>query len=380
MKLRLLESIRCPACRSVLRLEEPAIHRVERGVGSELAQCRGFCPFPEVVGYPRDCLACVSYEVIAGFLLCPGCGQRYAIDEGVPQLCHPHHRAATRANVRTASSYGYLWGRSAIVPEVNEPRSYHFDRLERALSLPPPDGLILDAGCGDGIDLAKQARREGVEIVGVELSDGGCRTSFARSLALPAAHVVQADLCRLPFDDDAFDFVYSYGVLHHLPSPNEGLQELVRVLRPGACVAAYLYEDFSDRAVGWRWLLTAANQLRWITPRLSHGVLYRLCQAASPLIYVIFTIPFRILHRIPGLASLAAGFPFRHSTGPFDLAGDLYDRFSAPIEWRYGRMEAKALFQEVGLQTVMTVKDRGWMVVGAKPSSTELKERPLQKW
>lgn len=367
MKLRLLESIRCSVCRSVLRLEDPTIHRVDRAPGPKLAQCRGLCPFPEVVGHPHDCMACVDYEVMAGFLLCPGCGQRYAIEEGIPRLCHPDLRAATRARVRTASSYGYLWSRSAIIPEVKELRSYHFDRMERALSLPPLNGLTLDAGCGDGVDLANQAQRAGVEIVGVELSDGGCQTSFARSLAFPTAHMVQADLCHLPFDDDVFDFVYSYGVLHHLPSPREGLQELVRVLKPGAHMAAYLYEDFSDRAVGWRWLLTVANQLRRITPHLSHRALYLLCQTASPFIYALFTIPFRILRHVPGPGFLAAGFPFRHATGPFSLVGDLYDRFSAPIEWCYSRVGAVALFQEVGLQTVTTAKDRGWMVAGTKP-------------
>lgn len=128
----------------------------------------------------------------------------------------------------------------------------------------------------------------------------------------------------------------------------------------------YLYEDFSDRAGGWRWLLTAANQLRRITPHLSHRVLYLLCQMASPLIYRLFTVPFRILRRIPGLRSLAAGFPFRHATGLFSLVGDLYDRFSAPIEWRYNRVGAEALFQDVGLQAVITAKDRGWMVTGSK--------------
>jgi len=372
MKLRLLESIRCPVCRSVLRLEDPAVHRIERAVGFGLAPCHSLCPFPDIVGRPRDCLACIGYEVMAGALLCQRCGERYAIDGGVPRLCLSDSGVAIRAKVRTASSYGHLWGYSGLISKVNEPRSYHFDRMERALSLPPPNGFVLDAGCGDGIDLVNQARRAEVEIVGVELSDGGCRTGFERSLAIPSAHVVQADLCRLPFDDDVFDFVYSYGVLHHLPSPKEGLQELVRVLKPGARVAAYVYEDFSDRALGWRCLLTAANQLRRFTPHLPHRVLYRLCQAASPLIYVLFTIPFRILMRIPGLRSVAAGFPFRHATGPFNLAGDLYDRFSAPLEWRYSRAEAAALFQDVGLRDVITANERGWMVSGIKPGSGRL--------
>lgn len=179
--------------------------------------------------------------------------------------------------------------------------------------------------------------------------------------------MVQADLCALPFNDSSFDFVYSYGVLHHLPSPKDGLQELVRAVKPGAQVVAYLYEDFRERGIIWRWLLTATSQLRRVTSRLSHRVLYGLCKVASPVIYLLFTIPFLILHRIPGLGSLAAGFPFRHATGPFSLAGDLYDRFSSPIEWRYSQAEVLALFQDAGLHDVIVTRDRGWMVAGIKP-------------
>lgn len=369
MKFRLVQFIRCPVCRSILRLEDPVIRRVDRVAGPELAQCGGLCPFPEVMGRPRDCSACVGYEVVDGFLRCQRCVRHYAIKGGVPRLCDLDSRNAARAKVRTASSYGYLWRRSAVGAPVQGPSSYHFERMKQALALPPPRGLILDAGCGDGIDLVNQARRAEAEVVGVELSDGGCRASVERSLVFPAAHVVQADLCQLPFDDNGFDFVYSYGVLHHLPAPKEGLHELVRVLKPGARVVAYLYEDFSERAGGWRWLLRVVNQLRLITPRVSHRVLYSLCQLASPLVYAVFTIAFRILHHVPGLDCLAASFPFRHATGPFSLAGDLYDRFSAPIEWRYNRAEAVALFQDAGLQGITVVKDRGWMASGIKPSS-----------
>jgi hypothetical protein len=50
--------------------------------------------------------------------------------------------------------------------------------------------------------------------------------------------------------------------------------------------------------------------------------------------------------------------------------GDLYDRFSVPIEWRYSRVAAAALFQDVGLRDVITAKDRGWMVAGIKPGNS----------
>lgn len=276
---------------------------------------------------------------------------------------------ASGAAPRTAAAFGYLWSRSRAAAPSHDPpppQPYHMDRLMERLPL-TLHGLVLDAGCGEGIDLANQASRDGVEIVGVELSKEGCRISQERTARLRSASVVQGDLCQLPLKDGCFDVVYSYGVLHHLSSPREGLRELVRVLKPGARIAAYLYENFSDRSFFWRWLLRVASSLRRVTTGIPPRLLYRCCQAASPIVYLLFTVPYQLLRRVPGGQQRAAEIPFRHAPGPFSLAADLYDRFSAPVEWRYSRAGALALFREAGLEELAIAKERGWMIVGKKP-------------
>jgi ubiquinone/menaquinone biosynthesis C-methylase UbiE len=45
--------------------------------------------------------------------------------------------------------------------------------------------------------------------------------------------LAQADACRLPFADATFDVVYARALLHHLPDPTHGIQEIQRVLKPG---------------------------------------------------------------------------------------------------------------------------------------------------
>ena len=267
---------------------------------------------------------------------------------------------------QTAERYGYLWSRSFGAADQASLQPYHLDRMQQALSLPPLQGLVLDAGCGEGHDVANQARCAGVEIVGVELSEGGCRTSQARCRALPRASIVQGSLARLPFADDTFDFIYSYGVLHHPSSPLGGLQELVRVLKPGARLAVYLYEDFCERPAIWRWLLAAVNACRRVTTALPPALLYRLCQAGSPVVYVACTLPYRLLHAVPAAEGFASAIPYRHGTGLFSLVGDLYDRLSAPIERRYTRADAVAFLHQAGLEEIVIANDRGWMVAGRK--------------
>ena len=269
---------------------------------------------------------------------------------------------------RTANRFGFLWAQSAIPRTGNVPRAYHFERMAHRLNLGRLGGRILDAGCGEGVDLVNQARQPGVQVIGVELSEGGCRASRRRAAGCENAHVIQANLCRLPFEADQFDHVYSYGVIHHVAAPEQAVQELARVLKPGGRCLIYVYEDFSERPRILRWMLAAANSFRVVTTRLPEAWLYRLCQAASPIIFFLFTVPYRAMRRLPQWRGIAEQMPFRHAPGPFGLAGDLYDRFSAPVEYRYSRQEAQQLLQAAGLEEVVVAFERGWMVTGVKPA------------
>jgi len=47
------------------------------------------------------------------------------------------------------------------------------------------------------------------------------------------AFLAAADATRLPFQEGLFDRVFCVATLHHLPEPERGLQEMVRVLKPG---------------------------------------------------------------------------------------------------------------------------------------------------
>lgn len=339
MKPALLNHLRCPACRSRLGLVDATVA-------------------------PTTTDATTVSEIVEGILVCSGCGARYAITEGVPRMHVVATPDATRGS--TASSFGYLWAQSVPGEEPYDPVNYHYAKMEHSLSLEPPRGLVLDAGCGDGIDLASQARRDGVEVIGVELSDGGCRTSFRRTHDMPRAHVVQADLCRLPFADGTFDLAYSYGVLHHIGMPERGVAEIVRVARPGARVIAYLYEDFAERSALLRWSLWGANSARAVTTRLPHRALYALCRVAAPIVYMLFTVPAKLGNRIPAVGRVTGSLPFRHGTGPFSLVGDLFDRLSAPVEYRYDRTGSQRLFSDAGLRDVRVAFERGWMVAGLK--------------
>ncbi len=368
MKFRFLECLRCPNCLGRLELSQARIERRPQRATCLLPPCQGICPFPEQTSSERNCDECSRFEVVDGKLSCVNCGGVYHIENGVPGLQQRGPEADAVEVDRTASSFGFLW-RQTRISDVPPTQRHHFSKLQEKLSLLPLRGLVLDAGCGEGIDLADLGRRTDVEIVGVDVSDGGCLASASRTLDFANVHVVKADLSCLPFDKSTFDSTYSYGVLHHVPVPSQAASEITRVVRLDAEVAVYVYEDFGERSAGLRLSLSCVNWLRRFTTRLSPKVLFRLCQIMSPVVYLICTVPFLILKHIRPLQKAAYAIPFRHGLGPFSLIGDLYDRFSAPVEYRYNRESSAELLAEAGLEVRKVVYERGWMVLGQKSTT-----------
>ncbi len=56
---------------------------------------------------------------------------------------------------------------------------------------------------------------------------------------------VKADICNLPFADDAFDVILCNHVLEHIPDDKKAMQELLRVLKPGGWGIFQIPQDLS---------------------------------------------------------------------------------------------------------------------------------------
>jgi SAM-dependent methyltransferase len=110
---------------------------------------------------------------------------------------------------------------------------------------------VLEIGVGMGADFMRWARA-GATATGVDLTERAVELTRARlqSEGLDADLRV-ADAEDLPFPDDSFDIVYSWGVLHHTPDPARALAEGARVLAQGGELRVMLYHR-------WSWVALAA--------------------------------------------------------------------------------------------------------------------------
>jgi SAM-dependent methyltransferase len=261
----------------------------------------------------------------------------------------------------TSDRFGYGWVAAGLPAPVTSPVDYHLHLMRRALGAPVLSGLVLDAGAGEGIDLASVGLTPGCRAVGVELSRGGIRATAARISTVPRARLVQGNILSMPFRANAFDHAYSYGVVHHTIDPQGAVREIVRTVKPGGNVLIYVYEDFERR--GWLWQLALAmvNAVRRPISEMSPTGIRRLCRMIAPLVFVTCTLPSRRF-------SWAKRFPYPAAQNPTmqSLIPDLYDRFAAPIEERYSESGARALLEQSGCTVKASAYIRGWAVWGEK--------------
>jgi ubiquinone/menaquinone biosynthesis C-methylase UbiE len=89
---------------------------------------------------------------------------------------------------------------------------------------------VLEIGCGRGAFALELADR-GASVVAADFSPSA--VDRARELVGDSCETLVADIQQIPFPDESFDLVVSLETLEHVPDPDRGLAELVRVTKRG---------------------------------------------------------------------------------------------------------------------------------------------------
>ena len=211
----------------------------------------------------------------------------------------------------------------------------------------------LDAGCGSGRWTYALAHL-GADVVGADLTEGGLESAQAELGDRPNVLLVQADIFRLPLRPDSFDFVISWGVLHHTPDTRSAFDRLVPLVRSGGTLYVMVYEQHS------RLRQAGTNALRAILRRFSDERRYRLCRH--------LVIRNRVLARaLMPFFMLAHYDPATAEVDQRSMQFGLFDAYSPRYNHLHGRAEVVGWFREHGFVDVgvldtppgTTVKVRG---------------------
>ena len=93
-------------------------------------------------------------------------------------------------------------------------------------------GEVLEVAVGSGLNLPHYPPE--AKLIGVDLSEGMLQLARRRAAtARCEVELLRTDGSRLPFGDESFDAVVCTFSLCGFPDPRAGVEEMVRVLRPG---------------------------------------------------------------------------------------------------------------------------------------------------
>lgn len=315
MKPELLSWLRCPACRQ---------------------------PY-QTADFQGD-----DAEIAEGLLRCQ-CGRGVPVRSGIPRF------AADDGYTRSFSFEWQTHAKTQLDSANGSTRSEgQFQaRLDVRLEW-MKDRLVLDAGCGMG-RFAEVAAKHGATVVGVDLS-------FAIDVARqnlepwPNVHLLQADLGNLPFPPQTFDLIYSFGVLHHTPDARGVFHKLAALLKPGGCMAIFVYSAYN------KGLVYSSAVWRVVTRRLPRRLLYWICAASVPLYYLYRLPVIGPLGKLCWVISMERNWRWRWL--------DTFDWYSARYQSKHTHAEVFRWFREAGLCDLFIGEGEVTMA-GRKPGPEE---------
>ncbi|MFY7861410.1 MAG: class I SAM-dependent methyltransferase [Chitinophagales bacterium] len=268
-------------------------------------------------------------------------------------------------DMRTVESFGEEWTAfdHFSEEEITKAGDQYFDIVKDEWI---EGKTVLDVGCGTG----RWSRYVSNKAQFVEAIDPSKAVFSAAKLLQNNTNVriSKAGVDTIPFADNAFDFVFSLGVLHHIPDTKAAMKKCVEKLKPNGYFLVYLYYDFEQRGTIFKFIFWLSSLLRFIVSKLPSSIKKLVCNLIAVFIYLPFIYISKLTEAI-GMKSLSNMIPLSYyKTHSINIVfNDALDRFGTPLEQRFSREEVSAMMTSAGLkEIVFSHNEPYWHAIGKK--------------
>ncbi len=294
----------------------------------------------------------------SGVFVCGNCSSTFPVTEGVPMMVPDEIQDQSSL---TAERFGYEWEKFDDNYDIY--RDQFLDWIHPVKPEFFKDKLVLDAGCGKGKH-SVIAESFGARMIAAVDYGTGSIASARRYIPTHAKHpekiqLIRGDIRRLPFKPESFDYVYSVGVLHHLPDPKEGFLKLVSLVKPGGSMSVWVYGYEGTGLVRY----TVEPLRRYVTSKIPEGLLLIISWFITLPVYLVTKLVYRPIHaiapklyeKLPMAAYVHMWFDF-----PFkEIWNTPYDQLITPITHYISRDNITDWLESAGISQYQVTQRRG---------------------
>lgn len=272
---------------------------------------------------------------------------------------------ANNIDEKTVVSFGEEWSKFNYFndEEIRNAGDQYFDIVHEDYFR---DKLVLDMGCGTGrwtkyiVERAKH----------IDAVDPSNAIFVAAKMLNQYANVrlSKASVDSLPFADGSFDFVFSLGVLHHIPDTPKAMDSCVKKLKPGGHFLVYLYYSLDNRGPVFKSVFHFSNLIRRIVSRMPTNTKRFTCDLLAVFVYMPFVLLSKFF-AFAGLKRFVRYIPLSYySNKSFNIIrNDALDRFGTPLEQRFSKAEIQKMMEDCGLTEIVFSKGEPyWHAIGKK--------------
>lgn len=345
MKQNIIYIIACSSCNNELKLN--IFSKTDEKVEDGLLICKSCKEWFPIISYiPRMLLGNLKQDLVlslhSSFL------EKYknvlpktVSDDWINSI--KNIKNTKQLKQRTADSFAYEWNtfhtmcgayRKNFLDFINPIKEDFFDGK-----------IVLDAGSGVGRHTYWASKFGAKEVIGIDLSEA-VYASYKNTKDLKNVTIIQADIYNLPFKQETFDYIFSIGVLHHLPNPEAGFQSLVPFLKKDGTYSIWVYGRRNNF-----FHVYFNESIRSVTRRIPFGILHKLCYIPALGVQLCNCI-YRLLSASRITTPIARLIPFKvYAQFPFiTKVNDSFDVFATPKSTYWKKEKIEQWYNKAGMK------------------------------
>ena len=273
-------------------------------------------------------------EIFSGLLHCNK-GHKFEIKDYIVHLYNEEYDTA----IKDSHIYDLLWGLHEKIYYSRKVEEYsgkfnNYARLPGDFKQHFNKKLILDVGCGEGRFSFVSSEMGASHVIALDYSLTALKRAIKQTKNPHNISFIRSNLSFLPFKKEAFDFIFSFGVLHHTKNTYLSFKNLIQYLKQSGLISIYVYRKRTLPLIQWL--------LRPITLKISKVKIAKLCDFFG----------FTYTQRKPPVIPLSRLF---RKIGRFDVLGIsniTYEGLTTLYLWEHTHSEVRKWFRDLNLDII----------------------------